>query len=91
MEDIIDSIEKEIPKIKSFLISGGTEASALLDFARVIARRAERRVVEVKEDGKVKVSDNTLVYLNRLSSLLYAMARHNNNKSGINEVSPSYK
>jgi cob(I)alamin adenosyltransferase len=91
IETIIDSIEKELPPIKTFFISGGTELAALFDIARTISRRAERRVVEVKEEGKVSVKESTLAYLNRLSSLLYALARLANHKSGITEKSPDYK
>ena len=91
MEKIIDDIEKQLPPIKTFFISGGTRLAALFDVSRTIARRAERRVVEVSEEGKVKVSKATLAYLNRLSSLLYAFARLSAYKSGIKEQSPSYK
>ena len=91
IEKIIDAIEKELPPIKTFFISGGTELSALFDIARTIARRAERRVVEVREEGKIKIGNYSLSYLNRLSSLLYALARLTNHKSGINEESPSYQ
>lgn len=91
LERIIDSIEKELPPIKSFFISGGTELATHFDIARTIARRAERRVVEVSEEGKTPVSDFTKAYLNRLSSLLYALARLANHKEGITEDSPDYK
>ena len=84
MEVIIDEIEKQMPEIKSFLISGG-ELGSLFDTARAISRRAERRVVSVK------VGENTLKYLNRLSSLLYALARHSNYKAGVKEDMPDYK
>ena len=91
IENIIDAIEKELPPIKTFFISGGTELSALFDVARTIIRRAERRVVEVSEEGKIKIKANSLSYLNRLSSLLYALARLTNYKSGITEQVPDYK
>jgi ATP:cob(I)alamin adenosyltransferase len=91
IEKIIDKIEKELPPIKTFFISGATELSAKLDFARTLARRAERRVIKVKEEGLVKISQNTLAYLNRLSSLLYALARQSAYKSGIKESAPTYK
>jgi cob(I)alamin adenosyltransferase len=91
IEIIIDYIEKELPPIKSFFISGGTKIATYFDVARTISRRAERRVIEVSEEGKVKVSDNTKAYLNRLSSLLYALARLSNHKFGITEESPDYK
>jgi len=90
IEDIIDGIEKELPEIKSFFVSGGTELTAELDFARTLARRAERRVVAVSEEGNIKIDKNTLAYLNRLSSLLYAFARLVNYKFGIKEQSPHY-
>jgi len=90
VESLINMIEKELPPITSFFVSGGAELSSMFDFSRTIARRAERKVVEVKEEGKVKVSPNTLAYLNRLSSLLYAMARIVNHRLGIVEQSPRY-
>jgi len=91
VEAIVDAIEKELPPVKSFFVSGGTEVAASLDFARTLARRAERRVVAVSEEGMVKVGEHTLAYLNRLSSLLYAITRLVNLKSGITEQSPTYK
>jgi cob(I)alamin adenosyltransferase len=91
LESIIDSIEKEIPKVHSFFISGNTELSAMLDFARTLARRAERRVVAVHEEGEVGIGKSTLQYLNRLSSVLYAFARLSAYLSGIKEQSPDYK
>jgi cob(I)alamin adenosyltransferase len=91
VEKIIAAIEEVIPPIKSFSISGGTEISALLDVSRTLARRAERRVISVHELGLRNLSPNTRAYLNRLSSLLFALARLANHKSGIAEENPSYK
>ena len=91
MEVWIDSIEKELPPIKTFFISGGTELSALLDVSRTLARKAERRVIAGAEAGEFKLDPATLAFLNRLSSLLYALARLTNHKSGITEQPPSYK
>ena len=91
IEDLIGKIEKELPPIKTFFISGATEVSANFDFARTMVRRAERRVVAVADEGLVKISSETLAYLNRLSSLFYAFARHSAYKSGINESAPTYK
>ena len=89
-EEIINAIEKELPPIKTFFISGGTKLAALFDISRTFARRAERRVVGVNDENLQKVSPQTLAYLNRLSSLLYAFARLSNHLSGINESAPSY-
>ncbi len=106
LEEIIDGIEKTLPPIKTFFISGGVELAALSDVARTIARRAERRVVGVVEEarstdsagspqassgqGKIKIGKDTLAYLNRLSSILYAFARSFNHLANIKEEAPKY-
>lgn len=90
-ENIIDAIEKILPPINSFFISGSTELSATFDFARTLARRAERQVVAANEEGKTKVSKDTLSYLNRLSSLLYALARISSHLEGAEELKPTYE
>jgi len=91
LEKITNKIEKLLPKIKNFSISGGTELSAMFDFSRTIARRAERRVVTVYEEKNIKIGRHTISYLNRLSSILYALSRLTNHLSGIAEESPKYK
>ena len=91
IEVVIDWIEKELPPIKTFFISGGSEIAVFFDIARTIARRAERRVIGVADEGKIQISDFTKAYLNRLSSLLYAFARLSNYKFGIKEEGPDYK
>ena len=91
VEDIVDEIEKVLPPIKTFFISGSTKDGAVLDITRTLVRRAERRVVDVVEEGKIKVSKETLAYLNRLSSLLYALARIASYLEGAEEVKPDYK
>ncbi len=89
-EALIHGAEKELPPITSFFISGGTELASRFDIARTLSRRAERRVVEVVESGEREMGEWSLAYLNRLSSLLYALARLTNHLSGIVEESPSY-
>lgn len=91
VESTIDYIEKLLPPITTFFISGGSELAATFDVARTISRRAERRVVAVVEEGEVSVGQHTKAYLNRLSSILYALARLSNHLSGINEEAPDYK
>jgi len=91
IEKIVDAIEAEIPPLKGFSIAGGTELSALLDIVRTIARRTERRVIAVHDAGERKLTPHTLAFLNRLSSLLFALARLSNHRSGITEESPSYR
>lgn len=90
MEEIIIEIETELPQITTFFIPGAAELSARFDVSRTVARRAERLVVAYQEKGG-RVGVETLRYLNRLSSILYAFARLSNLLSGIPEESPSYK
>jgi len=90
VEKVVNDIEKEIPKLKGFSISGGTELSALLDIARTIARRAERRVIAAKDTQACKLGSETLAYMNRLSSLLFALARLANYQAGVAEEMPHY-
>ncbi len=91
LEAWIGEIEKSLPPIKTFIVSGGSELSAMFDFARTIARRTERKVVAVSEAKEVALKPETLAYLNRLSSFLYALARQANKEVGIEEEKPSYK
>ena len=90
METWIAWIEGELPPIKTFFVSGGTELAVLFDISRTLARKAERRVVAAAESGEATVSPDTLAFLNRLSSLFYALARLSNHKSGITEQPPTY-
>lgn len=73
IENTIDALYKDLPKINSFIIPGGTEESGALDVARTLARKSERYIVKLKED--YDVNEYLLKYINRLSDLLYTMAR----------------
>lgn len=98
LESIVDGIEKALPPITTFFVSGGTELTARFDIARTIVRRAERRVIGVvdelgsrsKENGGVMIGAHTLAYLNRLSSVFYACARMTNLLNKVVEESPTY-
>ena len=90
VSEVINEIEKEIPPIKGFSISGGTELSALLDVARTLSRRAERRIVAVTEAKLRELPPETVAYMNRLSSLLFALARLANHQAGVAEENPKY-
>ena len=89
-EKMVNDIEKEIPPLKGFSIAGGTELSALLDVARTLARRTERRLIAAKEVQTCTPEPNTLAYMNRLSSLLFALARLANHLAGVVEETPRY-
>ena len=82
-------IEEQLPEITTFFVPGGTELSARLDMARAVSRRAERRLVELSADERA-LSEHTLKYANRLSSLLYALVRFVNHKVGSHEQPPEY-
>ncbi|HEX7651637.1 MAG TPA: cob(I)yrinic acid a,c-diamide adenosyltransferase [Candidatus Paceibacterota bacterium] len=91
MSAAVNAIEAVIPQLTGFSIAGGTELSALLDVARTLARRAERRLVAL-EEGKLRVlAPDTKAYMNRLSSLLFALARLANHAAGVAEENPTYK
>ncbi|MEK7107159.1 MAG: cob(I)yrinic acid a,c-diamide adenosyltransferase [Patescibacteria group bacterium] len=90
MNELIKTIEKSLPEVKSFLVPGGTEFSARLDIARAVSRRVERRLVQLHESGERAVSDSSRAYANRLSSLFYALVRLENHRAGVSERPPQY-
>ncbi len=90
LEKIIYSIGEVLPPITSFTISGGSLLSAHLDYARTLARNCERKIVGVSEEGIRKISPQTVAYLNRLSSVLFALSRHVNFVLSIKEEHPDY-
>ena len=81
LENSIDKYEKELESLKQFILPGGTKGASLLHYARSICRRVERLVISLSK--KEKVSNLILVYLNRLSDLLFVLARYENS---INQV-----
>jgi cob(I)alamin adenosyltransferase len=91
VELLVNTLEKLMPPITTFSIAGGTELSAMIDVARTLSRRAERRLVGVAEAGLRKISPNTKAYANRLSSLLFALSRYANVDAGIEREVPKYK
>ena len=90
-EAIIAAVEEVIPEIKTFLIPGGDVVSAYLDVCRTVARRAERLMVKTTLQYPNRVSEHLLQYLNRLSSVLYALARFVNHTQNMREKPPTYK
>lgn len=90
MDKTIHMVDDELPEITTFLVPGATELSARLDMARAMSRRAERRLVVLNETGERKISEHSLSYANRLSSLLYAFVRIVNHREDVDEAAPSY-
>jgi cob(I)alamin adenosyltransferase len=83
LEKAIDARERELPTLRAFVLPGGTPAAALLHQARTVVRRAERSVVSLSREAAVE--PGILVYLNRLSDLLFVLARHENHRAGLVE------
>lgn len=73
IEATIDETIKGLPELKSFVLPGGTELNAQLHIARTVCRRAERNVIGLQRAESI--TENIVKYLNRLSDLLFAMAR----------------
>ncbi len=83
LEGWIDELDAGLPPLKRFILAGGTPAGARLHFARTVCRRAERRIVAL---GPGAVEPELLAYVNRLSDLLFVMARAANARAGVTEV-----
>ena len=82
LERAIDEAEKDLPPLKNFVLPGGSPQAAALHFARTVARRAERILIRVPPDERPEV----LIYVNRLSDLLFVLARRANKVSGVEDV-----
>ncbi|MDA1035316.1 MAG: cob(I)yrinic acid a,c-diamide adenosyltransferase [Chloroflexi bacterium] len=80
LESTIDSLASEVNLPPEFIVPGGSPASAAMDLARSIIRRAERRVVSLAEDGLLD-SPELLRYLNRASDMLFMLARYQDTDS----------
>ncbi len=84
LEKSIDSLEDELPGLKSFILPGGTQAASALHFARTVCRRAERITVSCADEEYVY--PEAIKYLNRLSDFLFVLARYENHTSGTEET-----
>jgi cob(I)alamin adenosyltransferase len=84
MERWIDRAEEELAPLKAFVLPGGSAAAAQLHLARTVCRRAERRVVTLAEVAHV--GPEWITFLNRLSDLLFTLARLANHRAGVPDV-----
>jgi cob(I)alamin adenosyltransferase len=85
LERGIDAGESELEPLRSFILPGGTPKSAALHVARTVCRRAERHVIALRH-ADVEVPELVVRYLNRLSDLLFVLARVANRRAGAAEV-----
>lgn len=83
LEAHIDRFEAELPPLRRFVLAGGCQAAAVLHLARTICRRAERRIVGL---GPEAADAEILAYVNRLSDLLFVLARVVNHRAGVPET-----
>lgn len=84
LEAWIDRATDEVPPLTQFVLPGGGELSSRLHLARTVSRRAERQIVRLTE--RETVSPQTIIYINRLSDLLFALARLANHREGIADI-----
>jgi len=84
LERAIDDAESGLPPLKTFVLSGGSPGAAALHLARCVARRAERLVVAARAESPIR--SEPIVYLNRLSDLLFTLARRANHDAGVTDV-----
>lgn len=80
LEELIDSFEARLPKLNKLVLPGGVEGAALLHLARTVCRRAERSVVHLSK--REPINREAICYLNRLSDLLFVLARYINHIAG---------
>ena len=84
LELAIDENEAELPLLKRFILPGGSKLAAHLHYARTVCRRAERLLVHLSREQEIGSSD--LIYLNRLSDLLFVLARRANQLASVPDV-----
>ena len=82
LESLIDRLELELPPLRRFILAGGTPAGAALHVARTVCRRAERRMVALDPP----IDPVLLRYVNRLSDLLFVLARAVNHRAAVPET-----
>jgi cob(I)alamin adenosyltransferase len=88
VEEWIDTADEELEPLTSFILPGGGDSGARLHHARAVCRRAERRAVVLVQDEPA--NEEAVAYLNRLSDLLFVLARLVNARDGVPEESPTY-
>jgi cob(I)alamin adenosyltransferase len=84
LERAIDDVERDLPPLSAFVLPGGTSEAAFLHLARTTCRRAERKLVALHETTQVR--GELLRYVNRLSDLLFVLARHANFRAKVADV-----
>lgn len=86
LEREIDAVETELTPLARFILPGGTPGAAGVHQARTVCRRAERRVVALAHAPGESVAEAAIIYLNRLSDLLFVLARAVNARAGVEDI-----
>lgn len=84
LEDTIDGIDPQLKPLTHFILPGGSKVAAMLHVARNVCRRGERLVVRLSRSEEI--TREVILYLNRLSDLLFVLARWSNQKEGVSEI-----
>lgn len=84
LENSIDYFSEKLPVLKKFVLPGGSEASCYTHMARTVCRRAERILINLADE--IEIRGQLIVYLNRLSDLLFVLARYENNLNNVEDV-----
>lgn len=83
MEHLIDDLDRQMPDLKHFILPSGGEKASFTHLARAVCRRAEREITSLTKERKIR--KEIIIYLNRLSDLLFMLARFFNYKEGIRD------
>ena len=86
LEEAIDRHEAELPPLTQFILPGGVPKGAALHLARTVCRRAERAVVRLHREHGAGATSSVVPYLNRLSDLLFVLARVANRSAGVPDI-----
>lgn len=86
LERHIDAADESLPPLKTFVLPTGTDLAARLHVARTVVRRAERAVIDLRDASGQPVRGEVVRYLNRLSDLLFALARKANHDAGVGDI-----
>lgn len=83
LEQLIKKMDRELGELKNFILPNGSRAAATMHVCRTICRRAERQIVALKDQESI--NEEILAYMNRLSYLLFLLARLENQRAGVKE------
>ena len=90
LEKAVDEIDSSLPKLRAFVLPGGTRGASMAHVCRTVCRRAERRILalnnQLKERDEAELDANVLSYMNRLSDFLFVLARKMNIIEGQDEI-----